>query len=356
MGLHWGAPILQTLITSEAWTRIQTVQVDPNEPTKPLDTLRFLNSATGEELGAANIDYFYRLVRSKLRVLLSENIDVRFDKKLSDITYSDDGRLATAHFEDGTSTTGRILIGADGARSAVRRVVVGHDSHLSRRLSFGATFAQARFTREQALHLRSWHPLYLAGVHPAGRFSFFGMQDGSDATRPETWLFFFYISFSLPHAEQEAMASWTQPQHMAYIKSLARECADPWKSAFEWLPDDHPLWFMVITDWDPAAPEHSWDNHAGRTTLVGDAAHVMTYQRGQGLNQSIADAAKVLAAIQSFWSENEEKRAEVIGEYEKEMKERAGTEVRMGTANTEMLHNWEKALQSPVFKKGLNKS
>jgi 2-polyprenyl-6-methoxyphenol hydroxylase-like FAD-dependent oxidoreductase len=143
---------------------------------------------------------------------------------------------------------------------------------------------------------------------------------------------------------------------MAYIKSLARECADPWKSAFEWLPDDHPLWFMVITDWDPAAPEHSWDNHAGRTTLVGDAAHVMTYQRGQGLNQSIADAAKVLAAIQSFWSENEEKRAEVIGEYEKEMKERAGTEVRMGTANTEMLHNWEKALQSPVFKKGLNKS
>ncbi|KIW07627.1 hypothetical protein, variant [Verruconis gallopava] len=355
MGLHWGAPMLQSLISPEAWNRIQSVQVDPNVPTKAMDTLKFLNTSNGETLGAANIDYFYRLVRSKLRILLSEGIDVRYNKKLDKILYSDDGKLATAHFEDGTSATGRIIIGADGARSAVRRIAVGNDGHHSRRIPYGATFAQARFTREQALHLRSWHPLYLGGVHPLGCFSFFGMQDGSDADAPETWLFFFYISFKLTLEEQEQMTSWTQPQLMAHIRSLAKHFADPWKSAYEWLPDDHPLWFMAITDWDPAAPGHAWDSKGGRTTLAGDAAHVMTYQRGQGLNHSINDAVKLVEAVKKFWS-NDDEQAQAIAEYEAEMKNRAGTEVRMGTANTEMLHDWEKALQSPVFKKGLKKS
>jgi 2-polyprenyl-6-methoxyphenol hydroxylase-like FAD-dependent oxidoreductase len=181
------------------------------------------------------------------------------------------------------------------------------------------------------------------------------MQDSSDASAPESWLFFFYISFNLPAEEQEAMAGWSQPQHMAFMKGLARECADPWKSAFEWLPDDHPLWFMGMSDWDPAAPEHTWDSKGGRTTLAGDAAHVMTYQRGQGLNHSITDAAKLVTAITEFWHD-ETKHAEAIEMYEKEVKERAGMEVRVGTANTEALHDWEKVKQSPLFKKGLNKS
>jgi 2-polyprenyl-6-methoxyphenol hydroxylase-like FAD-dependent oxidoreductase len=228
---------------------------------------------------------------------------------------------------------------------------------LPRRIPFGATFAQARFTRKQALRLRSFHPLYLAGIHPAGQFSFFGMQDGSDAVAPESWLFFFYISFNLPLDEQDAMALWTQSQLMRHVKSLASKYADPWKSAFEWLPDDHPLWFMAITDWDPAAPDHAWDSHGGRMTIAGDAAHVMTYQRGQGLNHSVTDAAKLLKAVSTFWHDDGVAlQKDAIQEYEGEMKERAGTEVRIGTANTEMLHDWEKALQSPLFSKGLNKS
>lgn len=35
------------------------------------------------------------------------------------------------------------------------------------------------------------------------------------------------------------------------------------------------------------------------------------------------------------------------------MKERAGTEVRLSSENTKMVHVWEKVLESPIMKHGL---
>ena len=35
------------------------------------------------------------------------------------------------------------------------------------------------------------------------------------------------------------------------------------------------------------------------------------------------------------------------------MKERAGEEVRVSVMNTTMLHDWNKVMESPVFKAGL---
>jgi 2-polyprenyl-6-methoxyphenol hydroxylase-like FAD-dependent oxidoreductase len=354
MGLHWGAPVLRTLISTEAWSRIQSVQVDPNISTKSLDTLYFLNGKTGSRMAAAEIDNFYRLKRSKLRSLLSENLDIRFGKRLLRIEYSEDKKSVTAFFEDGAREMGCLVVGADGARSVTRNLVVGTTAAASRKLPIAATFCQATFTREQALFLRSIHPLYLAAVHPSGYFSFLGIQDASDASAPETWIFFFYISWGSSLEEQAATADWDNEKRLTQIKEKAKEYADPWKSAFEWLPDNHPVWYMGMTDWDPAAADHKWDNHSGLVTLAGDAAHTMTYQRGQGLNHSITDAAKINDAIKSFRSGQIDQKT-AINLYEKEMIERAGAEVQMSSQNTKMLHEWEKAVQSPLFRKGLDK-
>jgi 2-polyprenyl-6-methoxyphenol hydroxylase-like FAD-dependent oxidoreductase len=354
MGLHWGAPVLRSLVSSEAWDRIQSVQVDPNVPSKALDVLYFLNSQTGERVGAAEIDNFYRLKRSSLRALLAESADIRFGKKLAAIEYSSDGKFVTAKFGDGTSETGSLLVGADGARSATRSLVVGSDAALSRRIPYAATFAQSSFTREQALLLRSFHPLYLAGIHPNGWFSFFGVQDATEADQPETWTFFFYISWACSFEEQDAIASLSNAEQLQHVKEKARQYADPWKSAFEWLPSDHPVWYMGMTDWDPGAEDHHWDNHGGRVTLAGDAAHTMTYQRGQGLNHSVTDANKIVQAVKAV-VDGAKTQDEALQAYEAEMVSRAGTEVRICTQNTGMLHNWEQAMQSPVMKKGLKK-
>jgi 2-polyprenyl-6-methoxyphenol hydroxylase-like FAD-dependent oxidoreductase len=209
---------------------------------------------------------------------------------------------------------------------------------------------------EQALFLRSFHPLYLASIHPGGRFGFFGMQHAPELDHPETWTFFFYISWSYTLQEQDRTESWTNAQRLQQAKELAKDFTEPWKSAFAWLPDDHIVWYMGFGDWDPGADEHRWDNHSGRVTLAGDAAHTMTYQRGQGLNHSISDSAKLLSAYKKTKEDPKTTLEDAIVEYEKEMISRAGEEVRMSTTNTTMVHDWQQVLQSPVLTKGLKKS
>ncbi|KAF2792243.1 FAD/NAD(P)-binding domain-containing protein [Melanomma pulvis-pyrius CBS 109.77] len=354
MGLHWGAPVLKSLMPDESWARIQSIQVDSHVPTKDEDTLSFVQGDTGETMVAFTFGPFYRLRRSKLRDLLAQELDIQYNKRLSDITYADDRRSVTAHFDDGTSATGRMLVGADGARSTTRQCLLGPDHGAINRIPYAATFVQRQFSTEQALFLRKFHPLFLASAHPGNHFAFFGMQDAADLDNPSSWTFFFYISWPSSLDEQDATADWTDAQRLAQQKEFAKTFCDPWKSAYEWTPDDAPVWYMGLTDWDPGLDGHRWDNHGGLVTMVGDAVHPMTYQRGQGLNHSVTDAGKLRDAIIKIREGGVQK--DIITAFEEEMIARGGGEVRDGTANTMLLHDWEKVQQSPFFTKGMKKN
>jgi 2-polyprenyl-6-methoxyphenol hydroxylase-like FAD-dependent oxidoreductase len=104
-----------------------------------------LNGQTGEQIGAAETPHIYRLRRSKLRTLLVDGIEIQYGKCLSDISYSDDGTIVTAHFDDGSSTNGAILAGADGTRSFVRNLLVGPEKAALTTLEFAASIVQAKF-------------------------------------------------------------------------------------------------------------------------------------------------------------------------------------------------------------------
>lgn len=90
------------------------------------------------------------------------------------------------------------------------------------------------------------------------------MPDGPE--HPETWVFHL------------AMAWLGNPDHtlsyserLAMIKERAKEMAEPARSAFTWIPEDTPVHKADISYWIT----QPWDNHGGRMTLVGDAAHPM---------------------------------------------------------------------------------
>ncbi|KAH8732686.1 hypothetical protein GQ44DRAFT_696271 [Phaeosphaeriaceae sp. PMI808] len=353
MGLHWGAPVLESLMPDELWQQLQSVQVDPHVPTKELDTLKWLQGQTGEPMAAFTFGPFYRLRRSKLRQLLSKELDIRFEKLLVNVTCEND-KSVTAHFSDGSTVNGAMLVGADGARSTTRQLLLGAELGTIDQVPYAATFVQRKFSKEQALFLRSFHPLFLASAHPKNNFAFFGMQDAADPDDPSSWTFFFYISWKSSLEEQEATKNWTDAQRLAQQKELAKGFCDPWKSAYDWTPDDSPVWYMGLTAWDPGHEGHRWDNHNGLITLVGDACHPMTYQRGQGLNHSITDAGKLRDVIVKL-SQGADRKTEVSA-FEDEMIKRGGTEVRDGTANTTLLHDWEKVKQSPLFTKGMSKT
>jgi 2-polyprenyl-6-methoxyphenol hydroxylase-like FAD-dependent oxidoreductase len=354
MGLHWGFPVLKSLMPDEWIDRVQSLQVDPHVPTKEQDDLIWLRGDTGDTMATFTFGPFYRLRRSKLRDLLAQEIDVQYSKHLETITYADDGQSVTAHFTDGTSSTGSLLVGADGARSTTRQILLGPELGAINPIPYAATFVQAKFTTEQALFLRSFHPLFLASAHPSNNFAFFGMHDVPDPADPSSWTFFFYISWRSSLAEQEATATWTDTQRLEQQKALAKPFCDPWKSALEWTtPATASVWYMGLTDWNPSLPNHRWDNHAGRVTMLGDAVHPMTYQRGQGLNHSITDAGKLRDALVGIARGGD--REELIAGFEDEMVRRGGTEVADGTANTELLHDWERVRSSPLFQKGLSR-
>ncbi|KAJ4345421.1 uncharacterized protein N0V89_011551 [Didymosphaeria variabile] len=354
MGLHWGAPVLKSLMPDEWWPRIQSVHADPSEPLKDPDTLKFVQGDNGNTIAAFPISNFYRLRRSKLRQLLSQELDVRYEKRLANVTFAEDGKSVTAHFTDGTSATGSFLVGADGSRSTIRQCLLGPELGEIKKIPYCATFIECRYPKEQALFLRSFHSLYLATAHPDNFMGFFSTQFVEDPEDPTTWTFKFYISWQSSLEEQRATASWTDTQRLAQAKEFAKKFCDPWKSAYEWVPDNAGVWYMGMTEWDPGHEGHRWDNHDGLITIVGDAAHPMTYQRGQGLNHSLTDAGNLRDTLVKI--RNGADRKQEITDFEEEMITRAGDEVRSCTLNTALLHDWEKVKNSPFYNKGMAKN
>ncbi|KAF2138404.1 uncharacterized protein K452DRAFT_256661 [Aplosporella prunicola CBS 121167] len=361
MGAHWGFQLLEQLISEEARKKLPQVEVDPHVPIKAEDVCKFHNAATGELIATVPVYSMHRLQRQKLRNLLADGIDIRFNKsfvnmEMIDVPGMGSNRSVAARFEDGTTIVGKIIIGADGTRSSVRRSLLGEKQSAVRPLPWVATWAQAKYTVEQAVYLRKWHNLYSCSVHPQGFFSTLGLQDIPDPQRPEDWVFWFYITWPLESAKDAA--SWDNAARLRHFKEIAKDWADPMKSAVGWLSDDHYVWHAQFAEWDPEEKGHRWNNFDGRVTLAGDAAHTMTWSRGQGLNNGFEDAANLVKAIGAFLGRdgNEGKQKESIDTYEAEMIPRGGRETRVSSITTTSVNNWETFMESPVVKMGLKKT
>lgn len=90
------------------------------------------------------------------------------------------------------------------------------------------------------------------------------MPDGP--SHPETWIFHLAMAWL-----GDPDHSLTYQERLAMIKERAKEMGEPARSAFTWIPDDTLVHRADISYW----VTQPWDNHGGRMTLVGDAAHPM---------------------------------------------------------------------------------
>ncbi|KAI5924734.1 hypothetical protein F4810DRAFT_709309 [Camillea tinctor] len=388
---HWAVPILAALVGEPKWSRGHArADIDPLSAGRPMPPVKVLNGRSGavENEIPGSGGHLRRFLRSRLRALIAGTsddeeegkLDIGFGKRLERLVYGEDGATVTAHFSDGTKDTGRLVVGADGAQSTVRGLLVA--AAALRRLPFGATFVNASFKREKALWLRSFHPVLSTVLHPDNMVGMLGVLNAADPECPESWRFTFYISWRLTPEEleedekkcadskngggtdddngkgEEQAGSGRRERRAARLraaKERSKMFADPLRSCFEWLADDHEeVYYSRVTNWDPSLPEHGWDNHGGRVTLVGDAAHPMTYQRGQGLNHALADAGKLVELL-AQQHDGASSQADLIHAYETEMRARAGEEVRQSEMNTAMLHDWPRVSQSPLLRQGLER-
>ena len=100
--------------------------VDKTNHLLPLDLpAQFTLYRDGKPLVQATSDEEHQIIRSnrgKLRDYLSANLNITWGKTFSRIEEHENS--VTLHFDDGTSATGDVLVGADGVNSHGETVVI----------------------------------------------------------------------------------------------------------------------------------------------------------------------------------------------------------------------------------------
>ncbi|MCJ1450211.1 hypothetical protein MMC28_000540 [Mycoblastus sanguinarius] len=344
VGLHWALPMLEEVLPRDLFARLQEAGTDPFQPTPDSSFVPILNSETGELLTKTKLPKTYRLSCKKLRALCSEGLNVQYGKRLKEVCISEDKRLVTVKFFDGSMVTGTALIGADGARSAIRNFLLGHEKAALSITPYIASRVQVQYAKaEQAIAVRQLHAFHAMGIHRK-------VLDVADPARPNSWTFQL-TSSRVESASHDVSGLADNNDQLAALKAMAENFADPFRSAYRWISEDTVVRTEKVSYWEPIR----WNNRKGLVTLAGDAAHPMTIHRGQGLNHAIADASSYVAALRGVKEEGVDLEDATDG-YDVEVTARGGEEVKISMMNTDLVHHWDKLMQSDLMhKKGTKK-
>jgi 2-polyprenyl-6-methoxyphenol hydroxylase-like FAD-dependent oxidoreductase len=173
----------------------------------------------------------------------------------------------STNFTNGTTAHGDILVGADGLHSGVR-AWLGHADRI-RYSGYAAWRSVVPFDHSQFVPAATWGP--------GRRFGAFPIQGDR-----VYW-------FATSNAPEGEIDSGSGPQ------SLLLSLFEGWHEPIEALiraADDSTILRNDIYDSDPLS---EWGR--GRVTLLGDAAHPMTPNLGQGACQAIEDALELAACL-----------------------------------------------------------
>jgi 2-polyprenyl-6-methoxyphenol hydroxylase-like FAD-dependent oxidoreductase len=256
---------MKRLLPDELYNNLQSCQPDTSLDTKAAgkECILVRDGASGETLKEAFFPGVRRMQIQKTKKAWAKGINIKYGKKLTDITVTETG--VTAHFEDGTSETGSVIIGADGGTSQVRRWLL-EEKATSEVLPYAFMNFPFTLPAEKALWLdKIMNPNVDVATHPKNMYLGLFLLDKPDLQKPETWIFYILVTWPIDGKEDEENSG----DRLQRLRAHMDGWADPYKSVVEWLPDDvviKPDWLRI---WHPVP----WDNKDGKVTLAGDAAH-----------------------------------------------------------------------------------
>lgn len=279
-------------------------------------------------------DSHYGISRITLRQILLAGLDdiVHYDKMFERYEREADGQV-TAHFADGTSATGDVLVAADGGTSRVRQQYLPH----AERVETGIVTIAGKFalTDEGRARLA---PRFVAGplsvMPPKGCGMFIAPHEfsrptgelptgigGNDAvaelhpgalfdnTQPYVFWAFAAKRESYPGRELESLTG-------GELQQLALTMMDGWAPQLRRLVSESDADTVILIPIRTSVPVQPWQTT--NITLLGDAIHSMTPFRGIGANTALRDAQllcrKLIAA-----ERGERPLLDGIHEYEAEM-------------------------------------
>jgi 2-polyprenyl-6-methoxyphenol hydroxylase-like FAD-dependent oxidoreductase len=174
------------------------------------------------------------------------------------VSASVSGGKVVASFEDGSSASGDVLVGADGVHSATRSII---DPSCPAPRFTGLTVAYG-YTRAT-----SFTPATSAYRMISGQSAFFGYTTAPDG---ETWWFSRAPGVDMAHASRELFVSLLSHDETPAAE-IVRTTSEPFFSNAYDVPST-PRWFNE------------------RMVLVGDAAHAASPAAGQGASMALEDS------------------------------------------------------------------
>ncbi|GLZ81132.1 monooxygenase [Actinorhabdospora filicis] len=245
--------------------------------------------------------------------------------------YTTDGSSVTAHFTDGTTATGDVLVGADGANSPVRRQYL---PHVTVRDSGVVAIAAKLPSTPQTRALLPKEALTGVSMLLAPRGSFMILHSmefpwdaegtvkdgigGSDRELIENWPGLLYdntrdyLNWGLSASADKFPADVTRMRGKDLVR-LALGMTEKWSPDLRELighSDPGSCFALRIRTTDPVEP---WT--PTRVTLLGDAIHTMTPGKGVGANTALRDAVLLKRALTGAGTDV----VKAIGAYEAEM-------------------------------------
>ncbi|MFJ3953845.1 FAD-dependent monooxygenase [Streptomyces libani] len=219
-----------------------------------------------------------RLFRALTDHAVAEGVRFAYGKRLVAAEETPDG--VTAHFADGTSATGDILIGADGIRSTVRTVIdpQAPAPEYGGVLSFGgyATADSGVEAEPGAMHFAF------------GR-AFMGYWRGPD--RRLIWF------AGLPTDTPPGLTELAQVPAAEWLTKL-RELYAGHVPGEQLLRHTGPDELMVVGRMERMPSVPHW--HRGRMVLVGDAVHAPSSSSGQGASLAIESAVELARCLRDL--------------------------------------------------------
>jgi 2-polyprenyl-6-methoxyphenol hydroxylase-like FAD-dependent oxidoreductase len=275
--------------------------------------------------------------RIALRHILVEGLGdiVQYDRKF--VAFEDAQHDAvTARFEDGSSTTGDVLIGADGAGSHLRAQLLPH----ARRVETGIVAVSGKISLSNDIRRATPQPI-LRGptliLGPRGCFMFSSTVDYEDAAGDEHCY------------DREKYVMWGFSAHddsldlPANLAAASREGAimavislmDTWHPALRRLVQITDVSTVTIFPVKTSVPIPPWPTQ--NVTLLGDALHNMTPFRGIGANTALRDAEALHKALVGV-ARGEADLIQALAAYERDMVRYGFAAVQASLSNMSRFH------------------
>lgn len=216
------------------------------------------------------------LTRALADEAIRRGVVIEVGRRLRHATRVDDRIVAT--FEDGSTHTADLLIGADGVRSTVRRLI---DPNAPQARYVGLTNFGGITAASAADHVdlepQSWHFVF-------GRRAFFGAQRTPDGD--VVW----FVNAPRPAIGREERATTSDRSWQRWLASLFEEDAGPAvqliRSGRLELAGDSTYDLGHVPMW-----------HRDRMIIIGDAAHAPAPSSGQGASMAIEDGVVLAMAL-----------------------------------------------------------